>query len=288
MARISELLAAGRTYSFEFFPPKTDAGWLTLGKTIAALERLRPSFVSVTYGAGGTTRERTHDLVGWVRRETEISPMAHLTCQAHTRDEIHTILDGYRDGDVDNIMALGGDAPLSGAECPSDYRYAIELVEDVAGYGTFDVGVAAHPEVHPRSPDRATDRRRLADKLRLADFAVTQFFFDPEHYRRLVDELADLGVTKPVLPGIMPVTNLRQVSRMAELSGTAVPQALAERIERAASPDEAYRAGVAAAAELCHALLEAGAPGLHFYTLNRSRATLDIVERLGLVVDAAR
>ena len=282
MARISQLLAKGRTYSFEFFPPKTDAGWLSLGKTISALERLNPSFVSVTYGAGGSTRARTHDLVAWVRKETEISPMAHLTCQAHTRQEINAILDGYLQAGVENIMALGGDAPQDGAAVVSDYRFASELVDDVAGYEAFDIGVAAHPEVHPRSPDRASDRQRLAEKLRHADFAVTQFFFDVDHYRRLVDELADLGVTKPILPGIMPVTNLRQVSRMAELSGTAVPAELIERISLAGDdPDEAYRIGVAAAAELCQALLDAGAPGLHFYTLNRSGATIEIVEQLG-------
>jgi len=283
MARISQLLAKGRTYSFEFFPPKTDAGWLSLGKTISALERLDPSFVSVTYGAGGSTRARTHDLVAWVRKETEISPMAHLTCQAHTKAEIAAILDAYRQAGVENIMALGGDPPQDGQVVASDYRYASELVADVAGAESFDIGVAAHPEVHPRSPDRATDRRLLADKLRAADFAVTQFFFDVVHYQRLIDELADLGVTKPVLPGIMPVTNLRQVTRMAELSGTAVPDWLCQRIGEAGDdPDEAYKIGVAAAAELCQQLLDIGAPGLHFYTLNRSGATIEIVEQLGL------
>ncbi|MGE3688661.1 MAG: methylenetetrahydrofolate reductase, partial [Acidimicrobiia bacterium] len=152
MARISALLAAGRTYSFEFFPPKNEAGWLSLGRTIAELEPLAPSFVSVTYGAGGSTRTRTHDLVSWVRRQTSISPMAHLTCQGHTRKDIDEILINYLAENVENILALGGDPPADGAPITSEYRHASELVEDVAAHGEFSIGVAAHPELHPRSP----------------------------------------------------------------------------------------------------------------------------------------
>ncbi len=283
MARIADLLAAGRTYSFEFFPPRTDAAQLTLGRTIAELEPLHPSFVSVTYGAGGSTRQRTREVVIWVRKETSITPMAHLTCQGHTRDEIRDILDDYRTAGIENILALGGDPPADPAEArPSDYRYASELVEDVAAMGGFSIGVAAHPEVHPRSADRVSDRRHLADKLRRADFAITQFFFEPEHYFRLVDELDALGVTKPVLPGVMPVTNKGQVVRMAQLSGAAFPGWLAERLDRVDEPDDVRKVGVEAATELCQALLDAGAPGLHFYTLNRSTATREIYANLGL------
>ena len=286
MARISELLASGRTYSFEFFPPKTDQGWLTLGRTIAELEALAPSFVSVTYGAGGGTRERTHDTVAWVRRETHITPMAHLTCQGHSRDEIARILDNYRVAGIENILALGGDPPAEAADArPSDYHHAHELVGDVAGHGGFAIGVAAHPELHPRSTSREDDRRHLAAKLANADFAITQFFFEAGHYQRLMDELDALGCRKPVLPGIMPVTNLGQVTRMAQLSGAQVPTWLVERLSAAGDdPDEVRRIGVAAATELCADLLEMGAPGLHFYTLNRSTASREIYTNLNLPV----
>src|SRR5918994_3596819 len=219
MTRIADLLAAGPTYSFEFFPPKTDAAQLSLGRAIAELEPLAPSFVSVTYGAGGSTRQRTRDVVTWVRQETPITPMAHLTCQGHTRAEISEILADYQASGVDNILALGGDPPTDPAQArPSDYAYASDLIDDVDAANHFSIGVAAHPEGHPRSPDRDTDRAHLAAKLRRADFAITQFFFETEHYLRLVDELADLGCTKPVIPGIMPITNVGQGARMAAVS----------------------------------------------------------------------
>jgi len=285
MARISDLLSAGRTFSFEFFPPRTEAAKLSLGRTIAELEPLGPSFVSVTYGAGGGTRQLTRDVVSWVRRETDISPMAHLTCQGHVRSEIRDILDNYRTEGVENILALGGDAPVDGSEAPTDYRYASELLDDVNASGDFSVGVAAHPEIHPRSPNRESDRRFLAEKLSRADFAITQFFFEADVYLRMVDELVSLGVDKPVLPGIMPVTNKSQIRRMAELSGAAFPEWLAARLEPFEDPDDVRRVGVEAASELCRELLEAGAPGLHFYTLNRSTATREIHTNLGLPVD---
>ena len=283
MAKIGDLLRAGRTFSFEFFPPKTDDAQLTLGRTIAELEPLHPAFVSVTYGAGGSTRARTRDVVTWVRRETDITPMAHLTCQGHSRAEITEILQHYRDADVSNIMALGGDVPNDPADVrPSDYTYASELVADVNDFGCFSVGVAAHPEGHPRSPDLATDRRLLADKLRTADFAITQFFFEADHYIRLVDELDALGVNKPVLPGIMPVTNKGQIVRMADMSGTAVPAWLLDRLSSTDDAHEIRKIGVEVATDLCQALLAAGAPGLHFYTLNRSTATREIYANLNL------
>jgi methylenetetrahydrofolate reductase (NADPH) len=284
MAKIADLLAAGTTYSFEFFPPKNEAGWLSLGRTIAELEHLQPSFVSVTYGAGGSTRTRTADLVSWVKRQTPISPMAHLTGQGHTRDDIRDILIDYRAEGVENILALGGDPPAGDAPpSPSDYRFSSELVDDVVGHGGFSVGVAAHPELHPRSPDRDTDRRHLAAKLARADFAITQFFFEVEHYVALADDLAALGIDKPVIPGIMPVTNVTQVARMAHMSGTEVPSWLVERVGKAGDdPDEAARIGVEIAAELCAQLMDAGAPGLHFYTLNRSGPTRELWALLDL------
>ncbi len=284
MAGIAQLLASGRTYSCEFFPPKTEAGWLSLGRTIAELEPLHPDFVSVTYGAGGSTRTRTADLVSWVRRQTHIVPMAHLTCQGHTRDEVRAILTDYQAEGVENILALGGDSPTHG-EAPSDgdYRFSAELVEDVRAFGGFSIGVAAHPELHPRSSDMGSDRHHLAAKLDAADFAITQFFFDIEHYVAMVDDLAALGVKKPVVAGIMPISNLGQVTRMAHMSGADVPDWVVAAMSKAGDDlDAAERIGVELATELCSRLIAAGVPGLHFYTLNRSWATREIFRNLNL------
>jgi len=287
MAKIVDLLATGRTFSFEFFPPKTDAAQLSLLGTIAELEPLHPSFVSVTYGAGGSTRERTRDLVTWVRHNTSITPMAHLTCVGHTKPEIEEIVATYQDNGIDNILALGGDPSTDTDQArPSDFAFAMDLVEHLRtaerATAPLSIGVAAHPELHPRSPDRRSDRQHLARKLRLADFAITQFFFEVDHYVRLVEELADLGVRTPIIPGIMPVTNKSQVQRMAQMSGAAFPQWLADRLADTDDPDEIHRIGVDVATQLCAKLLEVGAPGLHFYTLNRSTSTREIYANLGL------
>jgi methylenetetrahydrofolate reductase (NADPH) len=283
MTKISELLAHGPSISFEFFPPKTEQAQLTLEMTLQELEVLKPSFVSVTYGAGGSTRERTHDIVVSINRSTSMTAMAHLTCAAHQRAELEEIVGRYKEAGIDNILALGGDPPVNLDLPPGDLRYAIELVELVQAAGPFSVGVAAHPELHPNSPDRASDRDHLAEKLRLADFAITQFFFRAGDYVTMVEELADRGVDKPVIPGIMPITNLSSVQRMAQLSGAAVPSEVVARVEAVAdNPDEVRRVGVEMATELCQELLDAGAPGLHFYTLNRSTATREIHAKLGL------
>ena len=285
---VAALLAAGTTYSFEFFPPKDTAAEAQLARTLSELEPLRPSFVSITYGAGGSTRERTHDLVVDVLRQTTMTPMAHLTCVGHTRAELVDILERYRRDGVDNVLALRGDPPAGADLPPGDLRHALELVELAREVGQFSIGVAAHPDGHPQAPDRASDRRHLATKLARADFAVTQFFFGVEDYLRLVDDLSALGVTRPVIPGIMPVTNLAQIERFATLSGTEVPARLRARLESAGDdPAEVRRIGVAAATELCADLLSAGAPGLHFYTLNRSTATREIWGALGLPMAAA-
>lgn len=282
VTRIVDLFGDRPTISFEFFPPKTDSASMTLGRTIAELEPLGPSFVSVTYGAGGSTRERTRSVVRWVRRETHITPMAHLTCVGHTRAEIRDILTDYAEAGIENILALGGDPPTDGSPADSEFEYASELVELIRETGDFSIGVAAHPELHPRSAGRDDDRRHLAAKLHLADFGVTQFFFEAQHYLRMVDELEALGCSTPVLPGIMPVTNAGQVQRMAELSGADFPAWLADRVLAADDPAEVRRIGVEAATELCAELLERGAPGLHLYTLNRSTATREIHANLGL------
>jgi len=282
MARIPELFASKRTLSFEFFPPKSPAANMTLGRTVASIESLHPDFVSITYGAGGSDRHRTGDVVAWMLGETPWTPMPHLTCRGHTRDDVSALLANYADLGIENILALGGDPPAGGVEEAGDYLYALELLEDVVAAGKFAVGVAAHPEVHPRSPDRVTDRRFLADKLRIADFALTQFFFDAQHWVRLVDELTELGVDKPVLPGIMPINNKAMVKRMAEMSGAALPGWRADRLDATDDPDEVRRIGIDVATQLCSDLIDAGTPGLHLYALNRPESVVEICMNLGL------
>jgi methylenetetrahydrofolate reductase (NADPH) len=283
MTRISDLLDKGRTYSFEFFPPKNDAEQATLVRTLRELEPLGPSFVSVTYRGGAESRQRTFDLVTGMLRTTTLVPMAHLICVAHTRLELAEILVAYRSAGVENLMALGGDPPADG-EGTGELTHASELVELAHAIGGFSVGVAAQPGYHPLSPDPATDRDFLAAKLRIADFAISQFFFEAAEYRGLVADLAARGVDKPVLPGIMPVTSLSSVPRMATM-GAAVPDWMVGRLEAADSrggKEAVRREGVAITTELCEQLLEAGVPGLHFYTLNRSSATREIYSALGL------
>jgi methylenetetrahydrofolate reductase (NADPH) len=281
MTKVAEVLARGRSFSFEFFPPKNDLEQAALVRTLRELEPLEPSFVSVTYRGGRSSRERTHDLVAGMLKTTSLNPMAHLICVAHTRLELAEILVDFRKAGVENLMALGGDPPTDPDAVEGELRYAAELVELARAIGGFSIGVAAHPVGHPRSPSLAEDRDRLADKLRMADFAVTQFFFDVADYLSVVDDLARRGVDKPVLPGIMPVTSLASIPRMATM-GAAVPPALAARLAAAGDDESVRRAGIDAATELCDRLLAEGAPGLHFYTLNRSTATREIHAALGL------
>jgi methylenetetrahydrofolate reductase (NADPH) len=288
VTRIADLLAKGPTYSFEFFPPKSDAEQATLSKTLHALEPLHPSFVSVTYRGGRESRQRTFDLVTGMLHATTLVPMAHLICVAHSRLELADILVAYRKAGVENLMALGGDPPTHPDAGPGELAHAFELVELARAIGGFSIGVAAHPAGHPNSPDMQSDRDWLATKLELADFGVTQFFFEASEYDRLLDDMARRGVTTPVLPGIMPVTSLSSVPRMAGM-GAAVPSWMVERLQSAArglpeaeAAAAVRREGVAVATELCRALIERGAPGLHFYTLNRSSATREIYAALGL------
>ena len=283
MARIHELLADGRTFSFEFFPPKTPAARTTLARTLHDLQPLEPSFVSVTYGAGGSTREWTHELVAGMLHTTTLNPMAHLTCAAHTRLDLAEILVRYRRAGVDNVLCLGGDPP-AGMDVPrGELDYAIELVRLARAIGGFSIGVAAHPLAHPSSPDRDTDRHWMAAKLREADFAITQFFFRRDDYRRLVEDLGALGCDRPVIAGIMPITNIASVERMGRLAGHPVPAEVVARFEgHQDDADAVARIGVDVAVELCQQLLDDGVPGLHFYTLNQSRATRQIYAELGL------
>jgi methylenetetrahydrofolate reductase (NADPH) len=281
MAKIADLLAAGRTFSFEFFPPKSDAEQATLVRALYELQPLQPSFVSVTYRGGRSSRERTHDLVAGMLRTTTLTPMAHLICVAHTRLELAEILVDFRKTGVENLMALGGDPPTDADAIEGELAHAIELVELARAIGGFSIGVAAHPGGHPRSPNLDVDRDELVRKMELADFAITQFFFEAEDYLRLVEQLSARGMDKPVVPGIMPVTNLASVPRMAQM-GAAVPARMVERLEAAGSDEAVRRTGTELATELCEKLLAEGAPGLHFYTLNRSVATREIYASLGL------
>jgi methylenetetrahydrofolate reductase (NADPH) len=269
---IADLLAAGRTRSLEFFPPRSADAERQFHEALAGLVDLGPSFASVTYGALGTTTDRTRELVVGMNAEHPFPTMAHLTCVGHTRAEIDRLLDEYARRGVRNILALGGDPPADGSAPGGDFAHAIELVEVVRAHpGGFCIGVAAHPELHPRSGDRASDRRNLADKLRLADFAVTQFFFDVEHYRRLVQELADLGSDRPVVAGVMPFVSVAGVRRMAAMNRTDIPSDLGRRLDLVADdPAAVAELGVETATRLCAGLADAGAPGIHLYTLNRA------------------
>ena len=283
MTRIPDLLRRGPSTSFEFFPPRTPEAETVLEETLVALAPLAPTFVSVTYGAGGTTRERTHDLVVRINALPGMTAMAHLTCVGHTRAELEAIVTRYRDEGITNILALGGDPPADADVAPGELEHAIELVRLIRQVGDVAIGVAAFPEPHPRSPDLATDRRFTAEKLAEADFAITQFFFEAHHYFDLVAALADLGVDRPVVPGIMPVQSLAAIKRMTAMQGSEFPTWLEAKLHAVGDDPEAVRrVGIEEATRLCRELLDGGAPGLHFYTLNRSPATREIAANLGL------
>ena len=284
MTRIKDLLDQGRTLSFEFFPPKNDEMERQLEKAVVELAELQPSFVSVTYGALGSSRERTRDAVTRINAQQDFPAMPHLTCVGHSRADIAALLDEYAGRGIENILALGGDAPADGSDPGGEYEHASQLVAQVREHpAAFSVGVAAHPELHPRSPDRASDRRYLAAKLAEADFAITQFFFTVDDYLRMVDELAELGCDKPVLPGVMPIANVAGVRRMAGMNGSVIPDALLERLLAVEDqPEEVRKIGVETATEICAALLAEDAPGLHLYALNRSESVREIYANLGL------
>jgi len=286
--RIDTLLGGGLpTISFEFSPPKTDAGFASLFNTIKDLQPLKPSYVSVTYGAGGSTRRQTVALVERIQRESSILAMAHLTCVGHTADEIGSILDDLWNAGVRNVLALRGDPPGGPAgqfvATQGGFSYSSDLVKFVRERHDFCIGVAGYPEGHPQCLNRTRDLEML--KLKTDNggcFVVTQLFFDNDDFFRFRDQARAMGVTRPIIAGIMPIVNVSQIKRFVSMCGAKIPHPLLVKLESVEhDPEAVYAAGIEHSIHQCRDLLASGVDGLHFYTLNKSRATVDIVNALG-------
>jgi len=285
--KIRNLLKSGFSISFEFFPPKTEEGEKQLFETIKKLEKVKPTFVSVTYGAGGSTRDRTRNVVKKIHEETKLTVMAHLTCIAHTKEELIDILQDYQSIGIENILALRGDVPRDKPDWrPPEgaCRYAKELVELIKEKfnDKFSVGVASYPEGHPESPNLEWEVKYFKEKVEAgADFSITQMFFVNEYYYRFVDMCEKAGINIPIIPGIMPITNFKQIRKFAALCGATIPQNLIDKMEKVeGNPEEIKKIGIEFAINQCLDLIEQGVPGLHFYTLNKSDATIKIYEAI--------
>jgi methylenetetrahydrofolate reductase (NADPH) len=290
MTSVVERLPQDRTaFSVEFLPPRDADEERILWRSIRKLESLDPAFVSITYGAGGSTRDRTIRTTARVARETTLLPVAHLTAVDHSVAELRNVIGWYAEAGIQNILAIRGDPPgaPNGDWVPhaDGLRYAEELVRLVRELGNFCVGVAAFPYAHPRSADVDTDTRYLVRKLRAgADFAIAQLFFTADDFLRLRDRVAAAGCDATMIPGVMPLTTPRTLAKTVELSGASAPRALLDRLEPLADNAKAFRAeGIDVVTELCQRLIAEGVPNLHFYTFNRSQATTEVVHRLGLV-----
>jgi methylenetetrahydrofolate reductase (NADPH) len=288
--RIDEILASAEepVFSFEFFPPKTDDGERNLRAALKELARLEPDFVSVTYGAGGSTRERTVEITKWIKQELEIEAMAHLSCVGTSREELAAILDDIAEGGIDNVLALRGDPPRGETEWrphPGGLQYSTELAALISAGYPFGIGAACFPEVHPDAPDQAHDLHFLKQKVQSGvSFLITQLFFDNELYFRFIEEARAAGVEVPIIPGIMPITDVKQIKTITGMCGASIPDALLAQLEaRAGDPDAVLQLGVSYATLQCAELLARGAPGIHFYTLNRSPATRAILSALKLL-----
>ena len=288
--RIDHILATADepVFSFEFFPPKTNEGERNLREALWALRELAPDFVSVTYGAAGSTRGLTLELTKWIKQELGIEAMAHLSCVGATSDELCVILDSLADAGIENVLALRGDPPLGDAEWrphPGGLRYSSELAALISDRYPMSVGAASFPEVHPEAPDMASDLRFLKQKVENgASFLITQLFFDNDAYFHFVEEARAAGIDVPIIPGILPITDVAQIKRFTDMCGASIPATLLRELERRAPfPREVLQLGVSYATLQCAELLARGAPGIHFYTLNRSPATRAILAALRLM-----
>lgn len=284
--KISEILKNGKqTFSFEFFPPKSDEGFDQLYQTIENLKEWHPGYVSVTYGAGGTTRTKTIDLVGRIKHQIGLESMAHLTCVGHNADEMRSILDRLQEDGIENVLALRGDPPQGQdhfVKTENGFGYGNELVAFIRKHFSFCLGVAGYPERHVECSDKALDLQNLQRKVDAgADFVVTQLFFDNRHFFDFLERARAVGISVPIVPGIMPIINANQTKRFTKMCGASIPDDLLAQLEKHQEDNAAVgEIGVEHATRQCEELLRERVPGIHFYTLNRSKATLAILKRL--------